>query len=483
MLGLNMSVECGIKPGRTEWPTPNSAISRMMNMKTQGTWFYKSFALQCITSTACMIGLGSMAVGQGVAPSANGYGTRPASPTNRPAGTNQQPLGPQAGGNPAGRPNQIQGQVPGGAQGQVPLQGQGQPKGQAPGNPGLGAGNPAMNNQQALNPAFNQRPVGNQIPSGGSGNEIVTENPWKENPPTPEAEAYLDQILKHWENSTADIQRYSCLFTRWQYNSTDNFVDELAKKVGRDIRTVHVSASSGELKYMAPDKGMFKIDMLLKLSGVLDAKNQPEYKAFENSFGEWWLCDGEKVYEYDRSAKQCTRYTMPPELKGAGILESPMPFMFGVKAEKVRARYWVRALAPVKDEQGKELLVIEAYPKLQSDAVNYDHVQIYLDRELSLPARLVKFNTEHLDKPGEILKDSREIFYFRDPAIQGSKRNMLQKFTEVFAKSFIPFDIPSDWKVEDRVFAPPGVDNVRAASNPGVPQPNGAPNSPNNMRK
>jgi len=335
-----------------------------------------------------------------------------------------------------------------------------------------------MNNQ-----ALNQRPVGNQIPNGGSGNEVVTANPWIENPPTPEAEAYLDQVLKHWENSTADIQRYSCLFTRWQYNSTENFVDELAKKVGRDIRTVHVSASSGELKYMAPDQGMFKIDLLLKLSGQLDAKNQPEYKSYENSFGEWWLCDGERVYEYDRSAKECRRFTMPPELKGAGILESPMPFMFGVKAEKVRARYWVRALAPVKDEQGKELLVIEAYPKFQSDAVNYDHVQIYLDRELSLPARLVKFNTEHLDMPGENLRDSREIFYFRDAAIQGSKRNLIAKFSDIFTKSFIPFDIPSDWKVEDKVYAPPAIDNVRAANNPGLPQPNGAPNSPNNMRK
>ena len=463
-------------------------------MKTQATWFTKNFSLRCISSAACMIGFGSLAVGQGVAPPANGYGTRPATPTNRPAApNNQQPAGPQPGTNPAGRPNQIQGQVPGQASGQ--LNGQAQSQRLLPGQPQLQGqpqaqvqsgfevpANPALNNQ-ALNPAFNQRPVGNQIPNAGSGNEVVTENPWKETPPTPEAEAYLDQVLKHWENSTADIQRYSCLFTRWQYNSTENFVDELAKKVGRDIRSIHVSASSGELKYMAPDKGMFKIDMLLKLSGQLDAKNQPEYKSFENSFGEWWLCDGEKVYEYDRSAKQCTRFTMPPELKGAGILESPMPFMFGVKADKVRARYWVRALAPVKDEQGKELLVIEAYPKFQSDAVNYDHVQIYLDRELSLPARLVKFNTEHEDKPGEILKDSREIFYFRDAAIQGSKRNLIAKFSDIFAKSFIPFDIPSDWKVEDRVFAPPATDNVRAANNPGLPQPNGAPNSPNNLRK
>jgi TIGR03009 family protein len=338
-------------------------------------------------------------------------------------------------------------------------------------------------NNQALNPALNQRPVGFQNANQGSGNEVVTESPWKKTPPTPEAEAFLDQILKHWENSTADIQRYSCKFQRWQYKSTDNFVDELAKKTGRDIRTVNVSTAAGELKYMAPDKGMFKIDILLKLSGQLDAKNQPEYKSFDNSFGEWWLCDGEKVYEYDRSAKQCTRHTLPPEMKGAGILESPMPFMFGIKAEKIRARYWVRFMSAIKDQKGNDIYVIEAYPKFQSDAVNYDHVQIYLDRELFLPVRLNKYNTEHRDEAGEVLNDNREVFEFSDRQAEGSQKNVLQKFSGLFSKSFIPFDIPSDWKVEDKVFSPPAVDNVRAANNPGLPQPNGAPNSPNNLRK
>ena len=412
---------------------PNSAMSWMMNMNNQGKRFYRHSTLGFLAS-AWLIGVGSLAIGQqGVAPPASGYGNRAVGPTN------QQPVGPQSGGKPGGNPI-----------GSANL-------GQAPGNPT----NPTLN--PTLNPALNQRPVSSQLPSV-SGKEVVTKNPFPAL--SPAEQTHLDQVLNYWEGSTANIERYSCKLRRWQYNSSDNFVAELAKKLGTDIRNVNVSTADGELKYMAPDKGLFKIDKLLKLTGQLDATNQKEMKEYENVFGEWWLCDGEKVYEYDRSRKECSRFSMPPELRGAGILESPMPFMFGVKAEKIKARYWVRSLSPPNGQNGKprdDIFVIEAYPKLQADAVNYDHVQIYLDRELFLPIMLVKFNPEHVDEPGEVLKDNREVFEFKDRVKNAS---LLQKFGELFRKEFIPFDIPKDWKVEDKIFAPPATDNLRAANNP-----------------
>jgi len=328
----------------------------------------------------------------------------------------------------------------------------------------------------ALNPALNQRPISSQVPGGGSGKEVVTKQPWPDL--TPDRQAHLDQVLNHWEKSTSDIERYSCKFLRWQYNSSANFVDELAKKLGRDIRHIDVSKASGEVKYMSPDKGTFKIDQLIKLSGQLDAKNQPEYKSFENVFGEWWLCDGDRVYEYDRSAKKCTIFTMPPALKGEGILESPMPFMFGVKADKIKARYWVRTLPPPNDQQNKprdDIYVVEAYPKFQADATNYDHVQVYLDRELFLPVMLVKFNTEHVDEPNQVLNDNREVFQFSDRV---KNANLLQKVSDViWRKAFIHSDIPKDWTVEERAFAPPAMDNVRAANVPAGLQNNNAPNT------
>ena len=416
-------------------------------MNNQGTRFKKLSKLGFIACTAWLIGFGSNVLGQqGVAPPATGYGNRTPQPTNQQQANQQaatQPVASQGIGNATGRSN--------------PAQAAGAPA------------NPAFNS--ALNPALNQRPIANQVPVSGSGTEVVTKDPWSANPPKPQEIAHLDQVLNYWEGSTKNIDKYSCKFQRWQYNSSSNFVDELAKKVGKDIRTIPISIASGELKYMSPDKGMFKIERLLKLTGQLE-KNQPEYKGFDGVFGEWWLCDGEKVYEYDRSLKKCTRFTMPSELKGEGILESPMPFMFGVKAEKIRARYWVRSLPPPNDANGKprdDLYVVEAYPKFQADAANYDHVQIVLDREMCLPIVLVKYNTEHVDEPGQVLNDNREFFQFDDRV---KNANLLQKVSDaIFRKEFIPSDVPKDWTVEERVFAPPAMDNVRAANNP-APQPN-----------
>ncbi len=432
-------------------------------MNILGMRLHKTSTIRFV-GTAWMMGLGTLALGQGVAPPTSGYGNgnRTAPPINQQRPGNQPGAGQLGGVQNGAAQNGVANPNPGRV---APVQGavQGQTQ-------GFGAqGNPA------LNPGLNQRPVSNQIPRTGSGQEVVTIDPFAKNPPSPQEQADLDKILSYWERSTADIERYSCKFIRWQYNSSDNFVAGLAQQLGRNIRDVNVTTASGELKYMAPDKGMFKIDLLLKLSGVLDAKNQPEYKSFDGNFGEWWLCDGENVYEYDRTEKKCTRFTMPPELKGAGILESPMPFMFGVKAEKIKARYWVRLLPSPKDAQGRpreDLFLIEAHPKFQADAVNYHHVQIFLDREMFLPVMLIKYNPEHLDEPNEVLKDNREVFQFSDRAKNAS---LLQKINEaIFKREFMPIEL-KDWKVENRVFAPPAMDDVRAANNPAVPQPNSTP--------
>jgi TIGR03009 family protein len=276
----------------------------------------------------------------------------------------------------------------------------------------------------------------------------------------------LDQILQFWEKSTADIERYSCKFRRWQYNSSQNFVDQLSKQTKKDIRQVHVTAAAGEVKYMAPDKGMFKVDTLLSLTGQLGADGQPEYKEFSNAQRDWWLCSGEAVYDYDREKKECTVHQLPPEMQGAAILDSPMPFVFGVKADKLKERYWVRELP----SQNPNTFIIEVYPKFQVDAVNYDHVQVFLDNKELLPVGLIKFNTEHRDELGTALVDNREVFQF-----EGREKNasLLQKFNDaVWRKEFIPFDL-KDWKVTTIPYAPPAVQDIRAASNNPIGNPGG----------
>lgn len=406
-------------------------------MKKQGMWYYKPSLWACILGVLTFLTLESYATAQqGVAPPAAGYGNRPG-----------QAKPPQQSG-----PAQSAGAA---TQAQSPVQ--------APAN---------------LNPNFNpnlnagQAPLGGQSPDAGPGNPIVVKDPFADNPLTAQDLQYLDQILAHWEKSTADINRFASKFRRWEYNSNDNFVAQLAQQLGMDIRNVHTTVAAGEIKYSAPDQGMFKIDKLLSMTGQINGK-LPEYKEFPNRFGEWWLCDGKNVYDYDRTEKRCTKHELPPNMKGSAILDSPMPFVFGVNAEKMKARYWLR----MKPSPNNDLFVIEVHPKFQADAVNYDHVDVYLDRKEFLPTMVVKYNTEHVDEPDRVFVDNREVFEFID---REKNASLLQRISEaVWRKEFLPLDIPGDWKMVEVPYAPPGVEDLRSATIPGASQGGTAlPNTP-----
>ncbi len=390
-------------------------------MKKHGMWYSSSLGWAVLLGMASAISLDTSAQAQqGVAPPAGGYGNR---------------QGQGAPIQPNGAARQPQGQ-----QGQL----QGQPVAQA--NPNL-------------NPNLNQVPGAGAMPAGDVGSPVVVKDPFAANPLTPQELQHLDQVLIYWEKSTADITRFSSKFKRWQYNSNDNFVAQLAQQLGKDVREVPTTISAGEVKYLAPDQGLFKIERLLSMTGQVNGK-LPEYKEFPNRFGEWWLCDGKHVYDYDRTELRCTKHELPPDMKGSAILDSPMPFVFGVNAEKMKARYWMR----MKPSPNNDIFVIEVHPKLQADAVNYDHVEVYLDRKQFLPSMVVKYNTEHIDEPGETFVDNREVFEFTD---REKNATLLQKIDEaVWRKEFLPLDIPKDWKLVEVPYAPPGMGDLRSATVP-----------------
>jgi TIGR03009 family protein len=329
-------------------------------------------------------------------------------------------------------------------------------------------------NPNTPNPVYNpglQRPA----PATPAANvdPVVTKDPYADRPLTPQETAYLDQLLSFWEQSTKNLERLSCEFRRYEYNSNANFVQQLAQQTGLKVTDIKTTVSAGVIRYMKPDKGMYRIDAMVALTGKLDAKNQPEMLASDSLFGDYWICDGATVHNYDRKEKKVTHFTIPKEMQGIGILESPMPFLFGVEAKKLKERYWLRALPPPTKPDGtpnNDLFVIEAYPKTQQDAVNYDHVLVYLDREQFLPVHLIKFNPDHVDEPGKPLVDSREHYEF---TTREKNASAWQKLGEaIFLKEFIPLKLPAGWTEETREYVPPGMENNLQANNgmqPGVP--------------
>lgn len=327
---------------------------------------------------------------------------------------------------------------------------------------------------RTLNPGL-QQPASPPAASA----QVVTRDPYQDKPVSAQEQQYLDQLLNYWEQSTKNVDRLNCEFRRFQYDSNSNFVAQLAQQSNKNIREIKATAASGVVKYMKPDKGMYYIEQVLTLTGKLTAKNEPEMAASENVVGEYWICDGEAVHDYDRKAKKVTHYKIPKNMQGVGILESPMPFLFGVEAKKLKERYWMRPLQPPPKEDGQpndDLFLIEAYPKFQQDAVNYDHVHIFLDRKEFLPLALIKYNPEHRDVAGEPLVDSREYYEFVKREKNASIFQRMKE--EIFNSEFIPKKLPAGWTEETKEYNPE-VDPAQAVKAPVFPnQP--VPNVPSN---
>jgi TIGR03009 family protein len=308
-----------------------------------------------------------------------------------------------------------------------------------------------------------QQPVANPAGAAANGQPQSQMGNAPFAPLEPAYQKYLDDVLGFWQLNTSKIDRFACKFKRWEFNPT----------IANDPKEFY-SASYGTIRYMKPDKGMYQVEEIqyrvTKPDGTI------KYEATPGQFGDWWICDGEKVHEYDRTLKKVTKYPLPPNMRGTEVFNSPLPFVFGVEAEKVKQRFWMRPLPPPMGQDGKpneNLILIEAYPKYASDAVNYHHVTIYLDKTEFLPQAIEIALTQWTPQAPH-----REFFEF----IEREKDNsLLAKIKEnVFRQAFIPEAPPKDWTVEERAMdaipvstpEPANPNDLRAA-NPGTQPPNG----------
>jgi TIGR03009 family protein len=368
---------------------------------------------------------------------------------------------PNAGGRYTNAPaSQPQMQAPG----QTPGQTQMQPQAQAPAQ--QYQMQPAPPQQQV--PAQQQKPAQPQIPGQPQltteqmmeqmGQNAVLAPPPEQAPAilapdfvplSPENDRMLKTVLGKWQNATQGIERYKCDFLRWQFDMT---------KIS-DPKVYH-TAARGVVRYMAPDKGMFRVDELKFVrKDPRDPQADWQLHADPEQFGEYWICDGNSVYLYDRTQKKATKYTLPPAMQGKQVFNSPLPFFFGVDAQKIEQRFWVNPL-PDAVVNEKPVHVLDVYPKTQADAVNYHHVRVYLDQSESLPVAIEVCMPNWTEE-----KPNREFFEFRN---RNTNWNFLNKLKEmsIFQEEFIPKEPPAGWQVEVKPYEPeaPQPDPARVAN-------------------
>ncbi len=208
-------------------------------------------------------------------------------------------------------------------------------------------------------------------------------------PLSPEQQAALERLLVAWEARNAAVTTWSCSFYKWEYNAwspADAGGERLA-----------FSESSGEIKYAAPDKGMFRVKDSKQWNG-----ETRRYEPRVGEAGEHWVCNGASIYEFRHAERQLRETRLPPEMRGKAISDGPLPFVFGAKADTLKKRYSMRIVTPpgVTDQ-----IWLEASPRMQADAANFSKVELILQARDLMPFAM------QIYKPGG---QDRDVYQF-DP--------------------------------------------------------------------
>ena len=228
---------------------------------------------------------------------------------------------------------------------------------------------------------------------------------------SPQEQAALDQLLAAWEARSAAVKTWSCTFHKWEYNAWSP-----ADAQGQRLA---FAESTGELKYAAPDKGLFRI----KESKQWNPQTR-RYEVRGGESGEHWVCNGESIYEFRHTDRQLRETRLPPEMRGKAISDGPLPFVFGAKAETLKKRYWMRIITP---PNATDQIWLEALPRFQADAANFSKVELILRSRDLMPFAIQIF------KPGG---RDQDVYQF-DP-----NTNLIDKGLDLFrdfAKPTTPF--------------------------------------------
>ena len=233
----------------------------------------------------------------------------------------------------------------------------------------------------------------------------------------------LRKLLEDWETSSAKIKKLEGEHRRWEYDYVFNVVKH----------------NTGKFYYEAPDKGRIDLTPDKTKAGVKEtrkhwATGQPvEFKGVGGP-AERWYCDSKMVTQVDVDQKQATRMLLPKQMQGVNIIDGPLPFLFGMPAQKAIQRYDLE-LKNINKEKGTA--TIRAEPLWPTDAANYQLAEIILDTKTFLPqaVRLIDpaGTKETVFVFGEMEKNSRNVlpawlsrspFKFEDRSYQIITKNM-----------------------------------------------------------
>ena len=187
----------------------------------------------------------------------------------------------------------------------------------------------------------------------------------------------LEQLLRDWAASSEKIQRLEGEHLRRVY----------------DLPYEVEKLSQGRFFYETPDRGRINIKSVEITRKMLDQRANDEVPIRKRKNGtpfelksdqeECWACDGLRVYEMDIAKKEARVAQLPADMQGKNIMDSPLPFLFGMPPEKAQRRFQMSLLRPLDLKSGKASLHI--LPRLPQDAGSWASADVILDLKTFLP--------------------------------------------------------------------------------------------------
>jgi TIGR03009 family protein len=171
----------------------------------------------------------------------------------------------------------------------------------------------------------------------------------------------LDEFLARWERYSTDIKLYEAEFNLLEYDpSAQGAVPNVPQKT-----------LFGSFKYIANPKrfyyhveGEYRDGRFVKREGD---KNP-------HIFAEKIIIDEKSVTKYDYNARTVHRINVPPEMIGKGIADSPLPLIFGAKADELKRRF---SMNIVHRQDGN--IHLYARPLLIEDQQEFRELEVLLD--------------------------------------------------------------------------------------------------------
>ena len=201
----------------------------------------------------------------------------------------------------------------------------------------------------------------------------------------------LEQVLKDWERNTAQFKKLTGEFVVFRYDP----IFEVEKR------------AEGKFVHEAPDKGNYERLAVVIPPGTKSkkfGKNGTPYK-LESHSPERWVCNGKEVIKIDVKEKTYEKMPIPPETQGQNIIEGPLPFLFGMKADQAKKRYKMKLKKKTETE-----IWLEVIPRLPKDSDNWIKATVIIDAEKFVPTAVRTFDptdaeTVHIFRNVEINKN------------------------------------------------------------------------------